>query len=222
MNTREFRSYFQRHVRPKIYEGRVHFVFTLLMAMGLVCVSTLSLDHVGAWEWTAVPLTFIYNNLTEYFGHKGPMHHPRSGLKRIYERHTLQHHKYFTHDDMEMDGPEDYYAVLFPPTLVVFFVGAFGVPMWFVLELFAGANVAWLFVATSAAYFLNYEIFHYCWHLPERAWIYRLPIMRRLRQLHVDHHNPRLMSRWNFNISYPLGDVLFGTHYKNGGENSTD
>lgn len=214
MTTREFRQYYKAHLCPRFYDGRLHFAFTALMALGIITLSVTKLAHIGLLEWITVPLTFVYNNMAEYFGHKGPMHHPKNGLRRIYERHTLQHHKYFTHDDMEMDGPADYYAVLFPPTLVLFFAGGFGVPMWFLLDGFASENVAWLFVLTSAAYFLNYEIFHYCWHLPESSWVYRLPFMRLLRRLHMHHHNPRLMTRWNFNISYPLGDFLFGTYHK--------
>jgi hypothetical protein len=32
--------------------------------------------------------------------------------------------------------------------------------------------------------------------------------------LHTAHHDPHLMARYNFNISYPLGDWLCGTLYR--------
>ncbi len=32
-----------------------------------------------------------------------------------------------------------------------------------------------------------------------------------LRQHHSVHHNPALMSRWNFNITFPICDRIFGT-----------
>jgi sterol desaturase/sphingolipid hydroxylase (fatty acid hydroxylase superfamily) len=38
--------------------------------------------------------------------------------------------------------------------------------------------------------------------------------MGRLRQLHTLHHRPELMQTHNFNITYPIGDWLFGTLYR--------
>ena len=41
-------------------------------------------------------------------------------------------------------------------------------------------------------------------------------IMKRLRWLHTTHHDPVLMQRYNFNITYPIGDWVFGTLYRRG------
>lgn len=68
--------------------------------------------------------------------------------------------------------------------------------------------------ATSLAYFLNYEVLHLVYHLPTRYAVARWPLVGRLRRLHQDHHDPRLMARYNFNITYPIGDRLFGTLYR--------
>ena len=38
--------------------------------------------------------------------------------------------------------------------------------------------------------------------------------MNRLRQHHIAHHNRKLMTRYNFNITYPICDRLFGTLYR--------
>ncbi len=38
--------------------------------------------------------------------------------------------------------------------------------------------------------------------------------MGRLRHHHTVHHDPRLMNRYNFNITYPIFDWLFGTWYR--------
>ena len=43
------------------------------------------------------------------------------------------------------------------------------------------------------------------------ADVARLGLVRRLRWLHTLHHDPRRMASSNFNITYPLGDVLFRT-----------
>ena len=112
---------------------------------------------------------------------------------------------------MPVDSPRDFRALLFPPVLVVFFFGLFGVPVWLLLDAAVSANVAWLFVASALAYFLNYEILHTAYHLPPTHWLARLPGVSRLAWLHRAHHDPRLMASRNFNISYPLCDWLFGT-----------
>ena len=74
--------------------------------------------------------------------------------------------------------------------------------------------VAWLFVATGIAYYLNYEVLHTAYHMPDGHWLARIGLVRRLRWLHQAHHDPRLMASRNFNITYPLGDWLFGTLHR--------
>jgi sterol desaturase/sphingolipid hydroxylase (fatty acid hydroxylase superfamily) len=68
-----------------------------------------------------------------------------------------------------------------------------------------------LFVACGIAYFLNYEILHLAYHLPDTHPLARLGLVRRLRWLHTLHHDPRRMASSNFNITYPLGDWIFQT-----------
>src|SRR5690606_25844986 len=109
------------------------------------------------------------------------------------------------------DGLRDLRAVLFPPVLMTFFITAFALPAGLLLAWIATPNVAWLFVATSLGYFLNYELLHLAYHLPPTHPVARLPLVGRLKRLHQAHHDPRLMARCNFNITYPIGDALFGT-----------
>jgi hypothetical protein len=112
---------------------------------------------------------------------------------------------------MAMDSALDYRAVLFPPLLMVFFFGAFALPVGLLLAWTLSANVAWLFLIAGLAYYLNYELLHLAYHLPEESSWFRLPALRRLRRLHFEHHRPALMSHRNFNITYPIFDWLFGT-----------
>ncbi|MBT8064765.1 MAG: fatty acid hydroxylase family protein, partial [Gammaproteobacteria bacterium] len=104
-------------------------------------------------------------------------------------------------------------AVLFPPVMILFFIGGFGVPMWLLLHWLATENVAWLAVATGTAYYLNYEWLHLAYHCDPRSRIGRIPGIQALRRLHLRHHDPRLMTRYNFNITYPIGDWLFRTRF---------
>jgi hypothetical protein len=142
------------------------------------------------------------------------MHHLTRGLRLVYERHTRQHHRFFTHALMPVDSLRDLRAVLFPPILMTFFISVFALPMALVITYFTTPNVGWLFAATSLGYFLNYEFLHHAYHLPPRYAVARWPLIGRLKGLHTAHHDPRLMAHYNFNISYPLGDWLFGTLYR--------
>jgi hypothetical protein len=195
------------------YRGWLHFAFTSSVCLVGVVLSALGLEQVSPAEWLTIPVVFIYANLVEYLGHRGPMHHPVSGLGLLYRRHTKQHHRFFTNKEMSFESSRDFKAVLFPPVMILFFIGAMGIPMWVLMYFLTSENVAWLAVATALAYYLNYEWLHFAYHCQPQSRIGRLPGIKVLRQLHLNHHNPRLMTTCNFNITYPVGDWLFRTFY---------
>jgi sterol desaturase/sphingolipid hydroxylase (fatty acid hydroxylase superfamily) len=102
--------------------------------------------------------------------------------------------------------------------LTVFFVGAFALPAGGLLTWLFSANAAWLFVITAIGYYGCYEILHFGYHQAEDSWILRLPGVKRMRQLHLSHHDPGIMQKANFNITWPICDVLFGTRVVKTGE----
>ena len=210
-SVQRFRDGYRAQEIPRGYRGGAHLGFTFGVG-GLALVACLwQLQAVLPLEWLTVPLALAYANLSEYLGHRFPMHRPFRGLGLVYRRHAGQHHRFFTDEAMLIDGPRDLRAVLFPPVLVTFFFGLFATPVWFLLAWLASRNIAWLFLATGLAYFLNYELLHLAYHLPEDHWLARRWLVRRLRWLHRLHHDPRLMAHANFNITYPFCDWLFGT-----------
>ena len=206
-------QYRLEHIPPQ-YKGWLHLVFTFGIGGAVLATAILQLEQVRPLEWLTIPIAFLYTNFAEYWGHRGPMHHLKRGLRLVYERHTKQHHRFFTDQSMELDGSRDLRAVLFPPVLMTFFITAFALPAWLLLAWAASPNVAWLFVATSLGYFLNYEFLHLAYHLPASHPIARWPLIGRLKGLHQAHHDPRLMARCNFNITYPICDALFGTLHR--------
>jgi hypothetical protein len=163
-------------------------------------------------ELAAVPVFFVIANFGEYFGHRGPMHHRRTGLKLIFERHTLQHHQFYTHDAMDAESPHDFKMVLFPPIMLVFFLGLMATPIGLVLGYAIAPNLGWLFVATGVGYFLLYEWLHFSYHQPANSWIGRRALVSRLRCHHMIHHDLSRMTAVNFNITFPIADRLLGTH----------
>ena len=185
----------------------------MLIAIG----SVLMLEDVHPWEWLTVPLAFLYANLAEYLGHRGPMHHKTRFLTGIFQRHAVEHHSFFTNEAAIFETSRDYRAVLFPPILMIFFFGAFAAPIGAILYFVATPNVCFLFVLTAILYFLNYELLHFAYHSDPRSLIGRVPFVRSLRKHHILHHDKRLMVRYNFNITYPICDWLFGTRYRGAG-----
>lgn len=209
----KFRQYYREHYQPKNYNGWRHFSFSMLMALSAILFSISQLNTVKGLEWLVIPITFIYANLVEYAVHRFPMHRPFKKLKLLFRRHARQHHRFFTDRAMQFESISDLAAVLFPPYLIAFFIVFFAIPVGLLLSFIATPNIAYLFAITAFAYFINYEIFHTIYHLPDEHWIYKSRFMRNLRLLHLHHHDQKLMSHYNFNITYPISDWLFGTYY---------
>ncbi len=203
----------ERRIGPH-YSGPLHLATTVSISLLVALVSAMQLDAVQPLEWLTIPLTFLYANLSEYLGHRGPMHHRTPFLGAVFQRHSIEHHSFFTDKAATFDTSQDYKAVLFPPILLVFFIIAFAIPVGALLYWLVSANVGFLFVLTAILYFLNYELMHFAYHADPASWIGRLPFMSRLRQHHIAHHNRQLMTRYNFNITYPICDLLFGTLYR--------
>ena len=208
------RAVFRETRIPKRYSGYAHLATIVGFSALVAAMSLAMLDDVDLLEWVTVPLTFLYCNLAEYLGHRGPMHNKTRFLAGIFQRHTVEHHSFFTDEAISFDSPRDYRAVLFPPILLVFFFGFFAVPVGALLYYLVSPNVCFLFVFTAILYYLNYELFHFSYHLDPRSRLGRLPAIRHLRRNHVRHHNKALMTHYNFNITYPICDRLFGTLYR--------
>jgi hypothetical protein len=203
-------DYRAREIGPG-YSGALHFAFTTTGSLAVIAAALVAVELPTAAELLAVPLTFLFANLVEYRAHRGPMHRRHSPLGVLFERHALQHHRFYTHEAMAFEGPRDLKIVLFPPVMLLLFLGGIALPVGLLLWLAATRNVAALYVATAMAYFLAYEWLHLAYHLPPSSGLDRLPLLARLRAHHQAHHDPALMARWNFNITFPIGDALYGT-----------
>lgn len=210
----QFRAdYRGRRIGP-LYRGWAHFAFTSLGSLVVIGLAASRVHAPRALEWIAIPLTFLFANAVEYAGHKGAMHRPRRGLGLLFERHTREHHHFFTHDAMAYESSRDFKMVLFPPVMLLFFLGIVAAPIGAVLFVLATPNVACLYVATAMAYFLTYEWLHFAYHLDESHWLGGAAPLRALRRHHQTHHDKALMGRCNFNITFPICDAVFGTSWR--------
>lgn len=208
------RDYREKNYGPR-YTGWGHFTFTSVASLGLIAFA-ISRVQAPSWrELLTVPVSFLVANLAEYLGHRGPMHRA-TAVKILFKRHTLEHHRFFTHDAMAFESTRDFKMVLFPPAILLFFLGGIATPIGVIFFLGISPNAGWLFVATAVGYYVTYEWLHFCYHLPESHPLARLPFLAVLRRHHTAHHNPAWMGRWNFNITFPLCDLIFRTSMPGG------
>jgi hypothetical protein len=209
-----FRERYRReNVGPR-YSGWLHFAFTVCGSLSVIAFAIAHVRAVRPLEWLVLPLGFLFANACEYFGHKGPMHRPTRGLSILFQRHTREHHHFFTSDAMHYESSRDFRMVLFPPVMLLFFLGAIATPLAIAIFACVSANAGWLFVVVAMGYFLTYEGLHFAYHLHPDSWVGRLPLMGALRHHHTRHHDPALMGKFNFNITFPICDWLFGTSAK--------
>ena len=206
-----FRERFRQEYIGPGYSGKLHLVFINIWCLGGIIICVANIHHPTFKQWLVGPLTFVYTNLFEYIGHRFPMHHRYNALKAVFKRHTLQHHHFFTNTRMNCDSDNDFKIILFPPVLLVFFSVLFVMPVAFAVYFLFSLNSALFYVASTLAYYLNYEWLHLAYHLPETHFVYHVPGLKFLRKLHYQHHNIKEMDKYNFNITYPVFDILFGT-----------
>ena len=207
----QYRIVYRRSEIPSFYSGLAHIAVTFLVPLAFVVYCLIHLQESTWREWLTVPLTFIFANHFEYWFHRYILHVPRFGLKKLYRLHSLQHHKFYTHDQMSFDNTKDIHMVLFPlysPFCFIALAAIMAIPI--LVPLF-GWNVAYLFMATGLAFYFLYEICHFLSHIPKKSRLFRLGIVRAMRKHHTEHHRQKHMMRYNFNITPPLSDWLFRT-----------
>ena len=118
---------FRQEYRSRIigwYDGYFHIVVIYAMGAAAFYVYVEHIHNVTWLEWLTVPLTFLFTNLFEWAVHKYVMHRPVSikGLRAIYERHTLNHHQFFTDEEMRFRDHKDWRVTVFPPYALVVFI----------------------------------------------------------------------------------------------------
>ena len=161
----------------------------------------------------ALALAAVLFNWGEYTVHRHFGHHKRKNRigALFYKRHTGDHHSFFVEGQMLPESARDWRVIFFPAWLIVIYSGV-TTAVWWAISRFEG-NVAALVAFTLLAGYLTYEIFHACEHLPGTNPLARLPWIRTMRRRHIVHHRRDLMQTHNFNLTFPLMDLLYGTLY---------
>ena len=211
----ERQAAFRREYRSRIagwYNGYVHILVIYAIGAMAFYIYASHIADVAWWEWQIVPAVFLACNIFEWFLHKYVMHRPINvrGLKAIYERHTLNHHQFFTDGEMRFRDQRDWRVTVFPPYALVVFT-LMSIPAAAVVHFVVSANAGWLLISTTTSMYLIYEFMHFCCHVDENAFVRWCPFVNTLRRHHAAHHNSRLMMEQNMNLTFPVSDWLFGT-----------
>ena len=195
---------------PRWYRPWLHLALPALFGLGIVAGSILLISELHPIELLTIPAVFLAANATEWRAHRDLLHQRMPLAGPLYEQHTLRHHRIFVAHDMAMRSRDEWRMVLLPAYGILAIFVATG-PITVALWLLGMPNVAALFVASCMAYVLSYEWLHLSYHLPEGHWLGGTQLIGVLRRHHATHHDPKLMQRYNFNVTVPLWDWVRGT-----------
>jgi len=206
---------FRQNYRKAItgwYNGWAH--VAIIYAIG-ICAFTVYVSNMQAiawWEWLIVPIVFLLCNVFEWGLHKYIMHRPSNIplFKAVYSRHTLNHHQFFTQEEMRFASQRDWRVTFFPPYALIVFI-LMSIPPALVLGWLISPNVGWLLIATTTGMYLIYEFMHFCCHVEENWFVAKMPFVNTLRRHHTAHHDQSLMMERNMNLTFPIADWMFGT-----------
>ena len=207
---RKFRAQYVAKISP-YYNGIVHIAVLYGAGIGALwwCWQQLAGVH---WEWLVVLPVFLAGNLIEWAMHTHVMHRRIDvfALRAIYERHTREHHQYFTDNDPTINTVREFRIVFFPwRVLSVLVVG--GSVLGYLTSLVINANAGYIVFMTMVAQYLNYETFHFFCHIPENGFVRGMPLVNTIRRHHKAHHNMGIMMKYNMNLTYPIADWFMNT-----------
>ncbi len=183
--------------------------FGVLLAGIALCLAQVS---APSWKsFTPVLWGPVVGSFAVWAIHRYPLHRRIKPFGMAYKRHTLEHHKFFSHRITTWESSDDWFLVFFPFFTIPLYWLA-GAPVMFALGwLTAGLNAGWVAAAMGAVWFVAYEVVHFCSHLPADHAVHRIGFMAALREHHRLHHDPKLMKDHNFNVVWPLADRVMGT-----------
>ncbi len=208
---REERDRLRREALPGWYSPWAHLAFPSLFGLGVAAAALWQVRDLRPGQLGFFLFVLVLSNATEWRVHRDLLHKRFPPLGVLYDRHTPEHHLIFVRGDMALCEPREFRLVLIPAygIVAIFFVSA---PPAALLWSFGQINLAALYLAATMLYVVSYELMHLTWHLPADSRIGSLRLVRILREHHAVHHDPRLMQRWNFNVTVPLWDLVRRTY----------
>jgi len=151
----------------------------------------------------------VFSSWFEWAFHRYLMHRRLWKFSYPFERHTLLHHHIFKADrtyhlHREKDKETVSMAWWNGPVLI----GLAQIPFVMIALIIGGIPLVCGSLLAATIYYGTYEYIHWCMHVPRTRKVERNGLFFRLNGHHLLHH--RYMNK-NFNVVFPLFDVLFGT-----------
>lgn len=201
---------------PRGYSAGVHFLGTTGASLPLVVWGAIRMGK----EWSQfsflacalwASLFFLFASGVEYAAHRWILHRRRPGLTHAFVEHTLRHHRWFDSTDIEARLGRDFHQILFPVWGVILIQYLVNLPLCLILSHFIGEWIGSLGLCVGAGFFFLYELVHAICHFRASHPLFKVGIIRALRDHHRRHHESGLMAHRNFNIVAPVWDILLGT-----------
>ena len=213
---RQFREQYKDGISP-FYNGVVHVAVIYVAGAAAIWYCLQQMDD-PSWEWLFAVPVFIAGNFVEWAMHKYVMHRKIDvfALRAIYDRHTRQHHQYFTDNDITIDTAREFRIVFFPWRVLIV-LGVFGTILGYVAAQVINPNVGYVLYITMVGHYLLYEAFHLCCHVHENWFVRNMPFVNTIRRHHTAHHNLGIMMHKNMNLTFPIADWAMGTSDLNRG-----
>ncbi len=207
---RNFREQYKANISP-MYNGILHIAVLYGAGVAAIYYCATQLQDPG-WEYLLAIPVFLAGNFFEWYLHRWVMHRRIDvfALRAIYERHTREHHQYFTDNESTIDSTREFRIVFFPWRVLITF-GIAGTVLGYVASVIFNANAGYVVVITMVAQYLLYETFHYCCHVHENWFVRAMPFINTIRRHHTAHHNWGIMMKYNMNLTFPIADWFLGT-----------
>lgn len=207
---RKFREQYKADISP-LYNGLLHITVIYGVGIATLYYAIGQLQH-ATWEWALMLPVFLAGNFVEWFLHRYVMHRRIDvfALRAIYERHTRQHHQYFTDQEATIDTTREFRIVFFPWRVLVT-LGVGGGGLGYLVSLLINTNAGYVVFSTMVGQYLIYETFHYCCHVHDNWFVRNMPFINTIRRHHTAHHNMGIMMKYNMNLTFPIADWLMDT-----------
>jgi len=207
---KKFRDSCINDVSP-FYNGLLHIGVMYVAGISAIYYCATQLDN-PTWAWLTIIPVAIAGNFVEWAMHKYVMHRLIDvfALRAIYDRHTRQHHQYFTDTDYTIDTVKEHRIVFFPWRVLIV-LGVAGTILGYIAAKIFNPNVGYILYMTMVGHYLIYETFHYCCHVKENWFVRNMPFINTIRRHHAAHHNLGIMMHKNMNLTFPLADWIMGT-----------
>jgi hypothetical protein len=213
---RKFREKYVSEISPW-YHGLVHIGVMYAAGIGAIlwCVSRM---QGATWEWLLIVPVAIAGNFGEWAMHKYVMHRKIDvfALRAIYDRHTRQHHQYFTDNEPTIDTVREFRIVFFPWRVLIV-LAVFGGLLGYIVGQLVNANAGYVVFITMIGHYMVYETFHFCCHVKDNAFVRNMPFVNTIRRHHAAHHNMGIMMHCNMNLTFPVADWALKTSDLNRG-----